>query len=162
MFTLYHGFARLTWDPCVPRPRQPDVFPRFIWDTRLNPRPVSRLLRSHASLPEMCLPRRCPGSPFTLLTLETSPGFNAPQMSYVTGRGDDDRGMNFLIKAQEHQAVQTVLQPRPGVLRTAPHRARVAWQDAARGEPEPDPGHGLAALTKTTRKAGDGIFVRSP
>lgn len=68
-------------------------------------------------------------------------------MSYVTGRWDDDRSMNFLIKAPEHRQSKQGPWPRPGVLRTATHQAVFGLAGgSARGKPEPDPGHGLTAL----------------
>lgn len=68
---------------------------------------TAHLPRSPTSLTETGLPRRCPASPLTATDLGKQPSTNAPQMSYGTGRQDHERSMNFLIKAQEHQVVQT-------------------------------------------------------
>lgn len=68
-------------------------------------------------------------------------------MSYVTGRQDDDRSMNFLIKAQEHKAIQTRPVARAWCAEDSHSSGLFGLAGgAAYGKPEPDPGHGLTAL----------------
>lgn len=109
---------------------------------------ISRLLRSCASLTEICLPPCFPALLLQLLMLESGPSSNVPQMSYGSGRGDDDRSMDFLVKARERaQGHPNKATARPG--RRGQPLIRPAFGLAAGtapSKPEPEPGPGLTAL----------------
>lgn len=65
-----------------------------------------------------------------LLTLETSPGFNVPRRSYVTGREDDDRSLSFLIRAESTRQSTQARGPARRAEDSLSSGQRLAWQQA--------------------------------
>lgn len=64
-----------------------------------------------------------------LLTLETSPGFTVPRMSYVTGR-EDDRSLSLLIRAESTRQPTQACGPARRTEDSVSSGRRLAWQQA--------------------------------